>query len=497
MTAYEQLLALVRPIYVLGSIGRVLRWDAETMMPHAAIAYRAEQLSELHRLVHERFTDPHLGALLQAAEEEPLDPIARANVRELKRDYEQARKLPSEFVAEMARLTALAKKAWAQAKRENDFQQFAPFLKQILDRIREKAEYLGYEKNPYDALLDQYEPGATVESVGAMFRPLQEALSEVLFTVERSSRRGGRDRLRVPVPEERQREFGAAVAAEIGFCFDAGRLDVSEHPFCTGFHPRDVRLTTRFRKEEPLSSFFAILHEAGHGMYEQGLPEEHVLTPCGEPASLGVHESQSRFWENCIGRSLPFWERYFPRLQEAFGSAFREMTLEEFYRSVNAVEPDYIRVEADELTYNLHILIRFELEEALVNRRLDVAELPEAWNEKLKHYLGLEPPEPARGVLQDIHWSMGAFGYFPTYTLGNLYAAQLRAALWRDLDGVETLIRNGEFAPILEWLRERVHRHGRFYPPSELIERATGAPASGEDFLAYVREKYLPLYSGG
>ncbi len=495
MKLYDQFIERTREIGMLRAIGGTLGWDMKTQMPPKGAEARGEQMALLSGLIHEMATCPELGdALKKLSEADGLNPDQAANVREMSRMYDRAAKLPKSLIEEKTRARAEGQTIWKDARPKNDFAAFAPCLKRNVKLQRETAELLGYDDNPYDALLDAYEPNATNASTNAMFDPIRKEAKPLLDAILGSSVRPDESLLTRPLSPRKQRRFGILAAKEIGFDFEAGRLDVSAHPFCSGSHPNDVRMTTRYDVNYPLSSFFAVLHEAGHGLYGQGLLTEHIYTPRGRSVSLGVHESQSRFWENSVGRSRPFWKRYLPKLKKAYGGAFDDVSLDDFYFAVNRATPGFIRVEADEITYNFHILLRFELENEMINGRIEVDNLPSAWNEKMRGYLGIDPPNDAMGVMQDIHWAFGGIGYFPTYTLGNLYAAQLLWKIRQDIPDLDDEIERGNFAGILEWLRERIHRQGMLYSSAELIKRATGEPPNGSYFVHYLREKYGSLY---
>jgi carboxypeptidase Taq len=370
-------------------------------------------------------------------------------------------------------------------------------LERIVALKRQEAAAIGYTEHPYDALLDEYEPGATTIEIAHVFAALRKELTPLLGAILESGRKPRRDILERDYPVDAQQTFGREAAAAIGFDFEAGRLDVTTHPFCSGIGPGDCRITTRYNPRHFNESFFGILHEAGHGIYEQGLDPDHVGTPLGSACSLGIHESQSRLWENQIGRGRPFWEHFFPRARKAFPEALRRVALDDFLFAVNAVAMSFIRVEADEATYNLHIILRFELEQALLAGNLEPADVPAAWNEKFQTSFGLTPPTDAQGCLQDIHWSMGGLGYFPTYTLGNLYAAQLMERARRDQGDLEDDFRQGEFGQLRSWLNEKVHRAGQRWRAPELCRRVTGKPLSHKPLMAYLRNKYAPLYGIG
>ncbi|MBA2441881.1 MAG: carboxypeptidase M32, partial [Rubrobacter sp.] len=461
---------------------------------------RAEQLSTLSRLAHGITVEDETRRLLEAAEEhldgEDPDSDDRAIVRLARRGYDQSTKLPSRLVAELSRETALAEPAWAAARAESDWSRFAPHLERILALQRESAEHLGYEEHPYNALTDLYERGATRSGLAAMFESLKAGVVPLLRQIVESS--GGEDR-KAPVfgefDEGAQERFGEAVIRRFGYDFSRGRQDRAVHPFCIGMDPGDVRITTRFDPNWLPVALFGTFHEAGHGMYEQGVDPGYARTPLAGGTSMGVHESQSGLWENLVGRSRPFWGHLYPELQKTFPEALGSTDLETFYRAINAVEPSEIRVEADELTYNLHILLRFELEVELLDGKLSVAELPEAWNAKMEEYLGLTPENDARGVLQDVHWAAGLLGYFPTYTIGNVLSVQLFEKAKEERPEIPAGIENGEFEALHGWLRENVHRSGSKYDPQDLVRRVTGSPLDTEPYLRYLRNKFGELYN--
>ncbi|MBX3415061.1 MAG: carboxypeptidase M32 [Pirellulales bacterium] len=496
--AYDDLCQHVREAALLKSTLDLLEWDERTMLPPAGGEYRAEQITYLSGMIHDRWTDPRLGEWLAALKASPLaaDPTSEtgATIKELTRTYDRKVKLPKPLVEELARTAVLGQQAWIVARQGDDFAKFAPLLTKMIDLKRQEAAALGYQESSYDPLLDEYEPGARTLEVTAVLAALREDLVPLVAEIGASSRRPNEELITRLYPRRAQEGFGTAAAARIGFEFDSGRLDVTAHPFCTTTGPRDCRITTRYDEHHFPGAFFGILHEAGHGIYEQGLPSENYGLPLGEAISLGIHESQSRLWENQVGRSRAFWNYFYPQAQQAFPEALGQVALDDFYFAINDVRPSLIRVEADEATYNLHILIRFELEQALIAGELVVADLPGAWNEKYQQYLGITPPNDADGVLQDIHWSAGLIGYFPTYSLGNLYAAQFAEQADTDLGGLAALFERGDFLPLRDWLREKIHRHGRRYSATQLVERVTGKPLSHRPLIAHLRGKFGPLY---
>lgn len=497
--AYRQLCAATQESALLARIQHLLEWDEHTKMPKAGGAYRAEQTAMMAGLVHQRQTAPEIGGWLEQLVESPLadDPASDtgANIRHLRRDYEKKTRLPQALVEQLTRACVLGQQTWVEARRASDFKRFRPQLEEIIRLKREEAAALGYQETPYDPLLDDYEPGESTANVARVLSELRKALVPLVQAIADSTQRPDASLVARQYPVAVQESFGTHVAKAIGFDFDAGRLDVTDHPFCTGLGPGDVRITTRYDEHAFSDAFFGILHEAGHGLYDQGLPREQYGLPLGEDVSLGIHESQSRMWENQVGRSRAFWEFFFPQAQAAFPESLGNVKLPDFYGAINDVRPSLIRVEADEVTYNLHILIRFELEQALIEDRLQVADLPGAWNEKYQQYLGITPPSDAAGVLQDVHWSAGLFGYFPTYALGNLYAAQFFRQARADLGDLDASFRCGDFVPLLDWLRQHIHSHGRRYSPAELVERITGLPLQHEALISQLTQKYGDIYA--
>jgi len=491
---YEAFIRRVREIGQLAATEALLDWDYEVNMPPGGLKTRAEQLALIAALAHERRTDPRLGELIAQLEGRTDDPIQATNVREMRRVFDRAVKVPSDLVRRISRATTLAKDAWTRAREQNDFPRFAPHLQELLELKREVADRIGHAGERYDALLDEYEPGMTSAQVAAIFDSLKGPLSQFVKDIAGAPVRPDAGLLRRHFPRPAQEAFARRMAEAIGFDFQRGRLDVSTHPFCSGAGPGDVRLTTRYYEDYFSPSVFGVLHEAGHGLYEQGLDEQHVFTPMGQAASLGIHESQSRMWENFVGRSRAFWECYYPEAQAAFPAALGDVSLDAFHGAINVVAPSLIRVEADEVTYNLHIILRFELERALISERLAVRDVPAAWNDRMRELLGIAPPTNREGCLQDIHWSMGAFGYFPTYALGNLYAAQFYEAAGRAIPDLEKTFRRGDFAPLRDWLRANIHVHGQRYHAAELVRRVTDRPLSADAFLRYVRGKFSAIY---
>lgn len=498
---YTQLLGELREIAVLSSAGATLGWDQETMMPPNGAALRGEQTALLEGIVHERRTSARMGDLLAACEADAslqADPLAAANLREIRRDYDRATKLPNALVREFAEVTTHAMHRWREAREQSDFAAFAPWLQRVVELNRRRADCMGVPDGgeAYDTLLDEYEPGMTTAEITRVFGELRAGLTPLIREMVESGRTPDTAWQRLPLPVEAQAAFGREVVRRMGFDLEGGRLDVSTHPFCSGIGPGDTRLTTRYDETQFASALNATMHEAGHGLYEQRLPKaERFGQPLADAASTGIHESQSRMWENFVGRSRPFWEWALPRMQETFElPALRALDVDTAFRGMNVVAPNLIRIESDEATYNLHIMLRFDLERALLRGDLAVNDLPAAWNDRVRADLGLEVPDDRRGALQDIHWSMGAIGYFPTYTLGNLYAAQFWTTIRGALPELDDQIRRGEFLPLLDWLVENVHAHGRRFSAPELCVRITGRPLSHQPLLDYLGGKLRSVY---
>ncbi len=486
-----RLLMRMQELKDLGGVIGLATWDQETYLPVKAGNARAAQLSTLQGLYHERLIDPALGDWLSQAK--GLVPDEQAMVRVLLHERDRAVKVPSRLVKELAEAQSLAIAGWKEAREKSDFAPFKPHLERLLALRREQADAIGHGGERYDALLDNYEPGMKVARLTPVLEALRKKLTPIVEAL--TSRPPPKDIFAgKQFDAEAQWKLTFELLTAMGFDLEAGRQDKSVHPFTGGTHPRDVRLTTRIYDTTPLPALFGAIHEGGHGLYEQGFAEEHYRTTIAAAPSMGLHESQSRLWENIIGRSRPFWSHFFPRLQAAFPQALAGVTTDDFYRAVNRVEKSLIRVDADEVTYNLHIVLRYELELVLLRGDLPVGDLPGAWNEKMKAMLGVTPPTPVLGVLQDIHWAWGELGYFPTYALGNLYSASLHAAAKRELPDLAGSVGRGELKPLREWLSGKIHREGFRYFAEDLVTRVTGRGLTDEDFIAYLKGKYSELY---
>ncbi len=488
MTAYEDLMAFQRETEALGQIMGRLGWDQETMMPIGASEQRAEEMSALDGVLHARRTDPRIGDWLDKAN--ASDPVAARQIAKIRFEYDRTQRVPAKLSAALARTTSLAHRVWAEARANNDFAMFAPKLTEVLNLSREKAAALADGGDLYDALLQDYEPGTTGAELSAMFGALRPRLVDLRERIIGSERRVSvldRD-----FSEDGQMAVSSELALAFGYDLTHGRIDKAIHPFSSG-SGLDVRITTRTEPHNPSNCFYSTIHEVGHATYEQSIDRAFLLTPLGRGVSMGVHESQSRIYENQLGRSRAFTGWLYTRMQAVFGDiGLRDG--DEFYAVMNRCAPGYIRTEADEVHYNLHVLLRFDLERDLIAGRLEVADLPVAWNERFAKDFGLEVDVPANGVLQDVHWSEALFGYFPTYTLGNVYSGCLYAALRRDVPDLDDALAEGDTAPATSWLREKVQRHGGLYEPRSVIEQATGLPPSEVPLLDYLERKYGEIY---
>jgi carboxypeptidase Taq len=491
--AYEELIRLSREKTVLASCHQLLSWDSEICMPRGGAKHRGDQMALIAGLVHDRATDPRYDELLrevEAASHYDAESPETVNIRELRRDFEREKRLPKRLVEEMARVSAMSSQAWSEARDRDDFASFAPWLDQTFALTREKADALGFVETRYDALLEDYEPGMTTSQLTSLFTNVRAQLVPLVESLRGKPAPKRADLLSRDFPIDRQREFSEGVSATLGFDRDNGRFDLGPHPFCAFIGPGDVRVALRYHTDNFASGFLAVLHETGHAFYEQGLEAKHYGTPMGEAVSLGIHESQSRLWENLVGRSRGFWSHFYPELRSKFDQSLGDISMEEFREVMNHGVPGPIRVEADEVTYNLHIVIRFELERALLSGDLAAKDLPGAWNEMYRKYLGIEPANDREGCLQDIHWSEALIGYFPTYTLGNIYAAQLFDAAERDIGPLEEAFAAGEFKTLRGWLIEKVHRHGKRYHSAELVERATGQTLDPAPMITSLTQRY-------
>ncbi len=494
---FKKLKTLIAEVSDLNAAQAVLGWDQQTYMPPGGAEARGNQLATLGSLTHQKFTAPEIGQLIEDVKSElgnaePDSDDARY-VKVLSKDYDEATKVPSEYVAKFAQLTARGHESWAKARAESNFLIFQSDLEEIVEMRKEYVSFFPPADHPYDTLLDQFEPGMKTAEVQEIFGRLREKQVELLKAIADAPQVDD-SFMHVHYPEKAQWDFGVEVATKFGYDWDRGRQDKSVHPFTTSFGVNDVRITTRFMEDFLPSALFGTMHEAGHGLYELGVNQAYERTPLNGGASLGLHESQSRMYENLVGRSIPFWDHFYPRLQEIFPSQLGNVDIKSFYKGINKVEPSLIRVEADEATYNMHIMLRLELEIAMIEGSVEVKDLPELWNTKFEEYLGLTPPNDAEGVLQDIHWSFGGLGYFSTYALGNLISVQLWEKINAAIPDLDDQIRQGKFEALLGWLRENVHTHGRKYEPQELVQQVTGSKITPEPYLRYLEAKYRDIY---
>ncbi len=476
----------------------LLDWDQQVNMASGGAEDRGEQLSTLESLIHKKATLPELGNLLNNLESDfsnlDADSDEARLIKVAKRDFNKRTKVPNEYVAEFARLAAVSHNVWEKAKKESSYSIFMPYLKKLVEMRRQYAGFFKPYTHVYDPLLDDFEPGLKTAEVQGIFDGLRVKQVALIKAISEKPQVKN-DFLKLNYPEKGQWDFGVEVITAFGYDWNRGRQDKSVHPFTTGFGLNDVRITTRVSENYLNPALFGTMHECGHALYEQGIDQKYRRTPIAGGASMAVHESQSRMWENLVGRSFAFWKHFYPRLKEFFPTQLGNIDLDTFYKGINIVEPSFIRVEADEATYNLHIMLRLELEIALMEDSLSVADLPAAWNAKMKEYLGITPANDAEGVLQDVHWSSGLFGYFPTYALGNLVSAQLWETLRKDLTDLDSQIEKGKFTDLLDWLHKHVHQYGAKYEPQELVLKVTGSKINPDAYIRYLQDKFHKIYN--
>ncbi|MFC5403713.1 carboxypeptidase M32 [Cohnella soli] len=500
-TPLERFRELTGKIKQFEEILGLVYWDMRTGAPRKGIELRSQAVGALSSETFKLSTSEEMGELLAVLsapdKASTLSDIDRKLVEETAKEYDRNRRIPPDMYRDYVVLTSQSEAAWEEAKENNDFEGFVPYLEKIIDYNRKFIELWGVKATPYDTLLDMYEPGLTTVELDRLFGELRERLVPLAERIANSPNKPDTSFLTGTFEKEAQKAFSKLILKQMGYDFEAGRLDESVHPFATGLSTGDVRITTRYLSDDLTSALFGTIHEGGHALYEQNISRELDGTSLSTGTSMGIHESQSRLWENMIGRSLGFWQRYLPDLKALFPGLLDELTPEAFYRGINVVEPSLIRIEADELTYNLHIMIRYEIEKMLFNENLDPRDLPEVWNRKYTEALGVTPPDNAHGVLQDVHWSGGAFGYFPSYSLGNMYGAQMMDVARRKLPDLEAQIAKGELLPLKEWLTEQVYRHGKMLNPSELIERISGQPLQSSYLCDYLENKYKEIYRLG
>lgn len=493
----QQLKTLLAEVADLNAVQALLDWDQQTYMPQGGGEARSYQFATIGKLAHQKFTSDEVGGLLAdlEAELDGADPDSDEVrlLRVTRRDYERATRVPADFVAEFAAASSRAYEVWEEARGKSEFSLFRPHLERLVELSQRYVTFFPPADHPYDVLLDQFEPGMKTAEVRAIFDALRPQQVELLRAiaekqqVDDSFLKGAYDR-------QKMWELSEAIATRFGYDWKRGRLDIAAHPFTTNFSINDVRITTRFEDDLPTNTLFSTMHETGHALYELGVKQAFERSPLAGAASLAVHESQSRMWENLVGRSLPFWEYFYPEFQKRFPECVGDVDLETFYNGINKVEPSLIRVDADEATYNMHIMLRLELEIGMVEGALQVKDLPEIWNAKMEEYLGVVPPDDAKGVLQDVHWASGLLGYFSTYALGNLISAQLWERINADISDLDGQFHRGEFGALLAWLRENIHVHGRKYEPQELVQRLTGSKINADAYVRYLQHKFGQIY---
>ncbi len=499
MSLIEELNAQYKEIEYLNNATALMAWDMRTYLPEKGSDERAEAYGYISTLAFKKSTSQELGRIIEELNgSEVLQSLSddeKAMVRVATKSYRRARALPPEFYQKFMVLVAKSEHVWEEARKRNDFNGFAPYLEEIVSLSREGASLYGYDENPYDALLEGYEEGMTSKRLREIIQPLKEELVPFLKRIIENGKAPETGIMKGKFPRKAQEKLSYKALKFIGYDFEAGRLDETVHPFTIGVGVGDVRVTTKYPPDEFTSSLYGSFHEGGHALYEQGLPADLSGTPLYSAVSLGIHESQSRMIENMVGRSKEFLTFFYPHIQKAFPNNFKNVSMKKFYRAVNEVSPSLIRIEADEVTYNFHIMLRFELEEAMIRGELEVCDLPRRWNDKMKEYLGIEPPDNRDGVLQDVHWPSGMIGYFPSYMLGNLYAAQFYAKAESDIKRLDKRLERGDLKPLIEWLRVNIHSQGRRYEPAELLKKVTGRDLDPGYFIKYVKDKYSGIYS--
>ena len=494
MNLYDQYKTQLQKIADVKYASAVLQWDQETYLPAKGGDIRGQQIATLNELAHEKFTDDKLGALLQELlSKDDLSDNQQRNVELSWYDYQKSKKLPSAFVRKMSEAVNKSFHAWIQARKENSFSVFQQPLHDIIEFKKQEADFLGYEKHPYDALMNDYDRGLTVAVTDELFASLNPQLGELLAKIQNAPTVDD-SFLQQQFSNDKQWELGMEMLRRMHFDFEAGRQDISEHPFTTSFNNKDVRVTTRIDETDFANMLWSCIHEGGHALYEQGLPAEEYGLPLSEYCSLPIHESQSRLWENNVGRSLPFWQYNFKLLQQTFPTQFENTSLQQFYKGINKVQPSLIRTEADEVTYHFHVMIRYEIEKQLIDRTIAVKDIPTVWAALYRQYLGVQVPDDRRGCLQDVHWSHGSFGYFATYSIGSLYAAQFYAAIEQQNPSIQEALTVGNNKPVLEWLQQHIYKFGRYYTSSELCQKATGSPLDSSFFINYASKKYQGIY---
>jgi carboxypeptidase Taq len=491
----EQLKERLAEVSDIGRAASVLGWDQQVNMPPGGNEARGQQLATLSKIAQEKFIADEVGQLIEDLKQEFAgdDSDDAAMIRVAARNYDKAKRVPPEFIQEQAIVSSKAFEAWLEARKKSDFSIFRPHLEKVVELVHRYISFFPAGNHPYDTLLDDYEPGMKTEEVKAIFGGLRPKQVKLIKAIAKSKQVKD-DFLFKKFNEKKLNDFGVNVITRFGYDWTRGRQDKAAHPFETTFSVNDVRITTRYEDDNPIAMLFSSMHESGHAMYEQGVNPAYDRSPLGGGASMAIHESQSRMWENLVGRSLPFWEHFYPELKKAFPSQLDGVGLKAFYKAINKVEPSFIRVNADEATYNLHIMLRLELEIGMVEGTIAVKDLPEIWNTKMQEYLGIVPPDDAHGVLQDIHWSGGAIGYFSTYALGNLVSAQVWEKIRKDIRNLDDQICRGDFSELLGWLRKNIHQYGHKYEPQALVEKVTGSKITPEPYVRYLTKKYSEVY---
>jgi carboxypeptidase Taq len=494
----QQFLNYVKKMMSYNEAIQLMYWDMRTGAPKKGIEQRSEVIGILSQEVFKMSTSEEMAAYIAKLSpndvQAQLSEVARYTLAECKKEYERNKKIPAEEYKEYVVLQSKAESVWEEAKATSDFAMFRPYLEKLVEYNKKFIEYWGYNGNPYNTLLDLYEPGVTVDLLDEVFTKLRERIVPLVQAVVSSPHQPKTSFLFHPFPKEKQRAFSLELLRELGYDFSAGRLDETVHPFAIGLNPNDVRITTKYDERDFRTAVFGTIHECGHALYEQHISEELIGTPLCTGTSMGIHESQSLFYENFIGRHYSYWKRNYPLLQQYAREQFANVSLDEFYRAINEAKPSLIRIEADELTYPLHIMIRYEIEKGLFNGTMDVKDLPDIWNDKYEEYLGIRPDNDAVGVLQDVHWSGGSFGYFPSYALGYMYAAQFKNAMLKDIPHFDELLEKGELLPIREWLTTKVHRFGKMKKPLDILQEATGEGLNADYLIRYLEEKYKAIY---
>ncbi len=497
MSTYNEFIERVKDIHYIRTVLSLLEWDQQTYMPPQGFKDRSLQLAALSFVEHEKITSKGLGALLEELQKpaifDSMSPEQQTNVREVAWEHHRASAVPGELVREIAKTSSEGFRYWTIAKKKSDFNTFLPYLEKLLDLRKQEAEHIGYDDQPYDALIETFEPGMTTKRIDTLFTGLKGKLIPIVNKIIASGIEPDIGIVEQGYSIEIQRGFNRELAGNIGYDFERGRIDEAIHPFTAGSN-NDTRITTRYMDHDIRPALFATIHECGHAIYEQGYLDRHLGTPMAEYVSFGIHESQSRMWENYVGRSLPFWKHFYPRLQQTFPKQLDGSKVEDYYAAINDVRPSLIRVEADEVTYNLHIILRFEMEQLLSSGKLEARDAPQAWNERIDKFFGLEVPDDAHGVLQDVHWSSGGFGYFPSYALGNLYAAQFFKKAREDMPDLYSDFETGQFDAFLKWLRENIHNKGKLHKAGELVKVVTGKNLDPDIFIEYLNEKFGKLY---